>query len=442
MTSIAEKTRSAEATGAGAPRPIAPGYQIVETPSLPPDAGALLSRGAGLCASGPSAQRGTAIALRDREGGLVGLATVMAGAQSPLAASRPAASLSRTRYMADFAWREGAEGCAPLLLYAALRRARIEGAAVLAAHVCDPAGVLASIVPLSTLAGVPHLHGCPGARTQSLVPVAQRVDIGLDRSYAAWLAAGGSELDSSLYLAEVEETVKVWLADLYGRGFFRAVVDGTLTREQYVYTAANMHQFVRWTTRLLGLAVGNSHPRRLRDHFLRHLSGEVNHEVLIERDLAHLGADVEYLVERMPPSPSTRHFMAVQESLIAFHRDPVAFMASPLAAEGVASHQTPAFLDAMENVIAGWGVREPRKAMSFFTSHVHTDGGDDGHWEMTLALAGRYLRTETATARFLATMRASMAALTSAYGEYVDDLAVFAAGAAERRAVAAGAVSW
>ena len=239
------------------------------------------------------------------------------------------------------------------------------------------------------------------------------------------MAAGGGAVDPSLHVAEVEETVNVWLADLYQRGFFRAVVDGTLAREQFVYTAANMHQFVRWTTRLLGLAVGSSHTRPLRDHFLRHLSGEVNHEVLLERDLAHLGVDVEYVVERMSPSPATRHFMAVQESLIAFHRDPVAFMASPLAAEGVASHQSVEFLEALENVIAGWTVREPRKAMSFFTSHVNTDGGDDGHWQTTLSLVGRHLRTETDTARFLATLRASMSALTAAYDEYVDDLAVF-----------------
>lgn len=430
MTAIAEKTRSAEVGGRGAPRPVAPGYSLVETSAPPADAAPLLSRGAGLCASGRGGARGTTIALRDRAQGLVGVATVLPAADSPLAAYRSPEALARARYLADFAWRQGAEECVPLLLYAALRRARIEGAATLAAHVCDPAGLLAPILPLSTLAGVPQLHGCPGARTQALVPVAQRVDLAIDGAYRAWLEAGGT-LDASLHLAEAEETVKVWLADLYGRGFFRAVVDGTLTREQFVYTASNMHQFVRWTTRLLGLAVGSAHARPVRDHYLRHLSGEVNHEILIERDLAHLGADVDYVVERMPPSPATRHFMAVQESLIAFHRDPVTFMASPLAAEGVASHQTPEFLEALESVIAGWGVREPRKAMTFFTSHVHTDGGDDGHWEMTLALVGRHLRTETDAARFLATLRSSMAALTAAYDEYVDDLAVFGPPAAD-----------
>jgi hypothetical protein len=406
-------------------RPIAPGFSIVETRTPPADACRLLSGAVGSCAAGPSEARGTTIALRDRAQELVAVATVIPGADSPLAAWRPAGALSRTRYLAHFAWQDRAQACAPLLLYAALRRARIEGGLTLATHLCDPAGVLPGSVPLTTLPGVPHLPGCPPTVGHSRVPVAQRVDIAIDRAHRAWLAAGGGALDPSLYVTEIEETIELWLADLYQRGFFRADVSGTLTRQQFVYAAANMHQFVRWTTRLLGLAVGTSQPRKLRDHFLRHLSGEVNHEILIERDLAHLGADVEYLVDRMPPSPSTRHFMAVQESLVAFHRDPVAFMASPLAAEGVASHLTGEFLDALENVIASWMIREPRKAMSFFTSHVNTDGGDDGHWEMTLSLVGAYLRTETETARFVATLRASMAALTAAYDEYVDDLAVF-----------------
>ncbi|HET8643913.1 MAG TPA: hypothetical protein VFO85_00400, partial [Vicinamibacteria bacterium] len=247
MSSIADQTRSASVTGGGTPRAITAGFTIVETKSAPPDAAALLARGAGLCASGRNGSAGTTIALRDASQELVGVATVLPGADSPLAAFRSRAALARTSYLTDLAWKEGAQGCAPLLLYAALRRARIEGAAALAAHVCDPVGVLAPILPLSTLPGVPRLHGCPGARSQALTAVGQRVDIAIDRAHASWRAAGGAAIDPSLYLAEVEETVKVWLADLYGRGFFRAVVDGSLTREQFVYAAANMHQFVRWT---------------------------------------------------------------------------------------------------------------------------------------------------------------------------------------------------
>ena len=75
--------------------------------------------------------------------------------------------------------------------------------------------------------------------------------------------------------------------------------------------------------------------------------------------------------------------------------------------------------------MASWGVPDPRRAITFFTSHVQTDGGDDGHWETTLGLVAEHLRTEAHLARFMGGLRASMAALTRAYDEYVDDLAVF-----------------
>lgn len=64
--------------------------------------------------------------------------------------------------------------------------------------------------------------------------------------------------------------------------------------------------------------------------------------------------------------------------------------------------------------------------MTFFLSHVQTDGGDDGHREMVVRLIEEQLRDEERLAQFLAGLRASMGALTAAYDEFVDDTAVFA----------------
>jgi hypothetical protein len=395
--------------------------QLVESTRPPEDARELLGRGPRPCAALPDGARGTTVALRDRDGHLLAVATVVAAEASPLAASLPPASLRRSGWLADFTWRAEAERVAPLLLYAAARRARIDGHTTLAAHVCDPERTVTGPLQFVPL---PAGELREGARV--LTPVAQRVDLAAHRAFQEWADGGDALPEPAMFVAELEETIERWILDLYGRGFFRAVFEGTLVREQLVYTLSNMHQFVRWTTRLLGLAVGSSHPRRLRDHFLAHLSGEINHEQIIERDLAHLGADVGFVVDWMVPTPGTRHFMAVQESLIGMHRDPRAFMASPLAAEGVASHLTPDFLQALEDVVASWGVVEPRKAITFFTSHVQTDGGDDGHWETTLGLVGEHLRSEAHLARFLGGLRASMTGLTRAYDEYVDDVAVFA----------------
>jgi hypothetical protein len=425
MATLAARSRPMKHSGrAGQPLPIGPDLQLVESTRPVADARELLARGPRPCAGLPEGAHGTTLALRGGDGHLLAVATVVPGEASPLADSLPVSSLRRTAYLADFAWRQGAERSALLALYGAARRARVEGYATLAAHVCDPRRSVTGPLDLVALPAA-ELRERVGDRTRLLTPVAQRVDIAAHRAFEAWADAGGPLPDPALFGAEVEETIERWILDLYGRGFFRAVSEGTLAREQLVYALSNMHQFVRWTTRLLGLAVGSSHPRRLRDHFLAHLSGEINHELIIERDLAHLGADVAYVVERMAPSPGTRHFMAVQESLVAMHRDPLAFMASPLAAEGVASHLTPDFLQALEAVVAGWDVPEPRKAITFFTSHVQTDGGDDGHWETTLGLVRDHLRTEAHLAGFLGGLRASMAALTRAYDEYVDDLAVF-----------------
>jgi len=408
----------------GQPLMISTDLLLVESTSRPEDARELLGRGPRPCAALPDGQHGTTLALRGADGHLLAAGTVAAGELSPLAASLPPASLRRSAYLADFTWRPGAERAALLLLYAAARRARLDGRATLTAHICDPEKMVTGALQLVPLPAA-ELQERQGTSTRLLSPVAQRVDVAAHQAFQAWADGGGSLPDPALFVAEVEETIERWILDLYSRGFFRAVFEGTLVREQLVYALSNMHQFVRWTTRLLGLAVGSSHPRRLRDHFLAHLSGEINHELIIERDLAHLGADVGYVVDGMVPTPGTRHFMAVQESLIGMHRDPLAFMASPLAAEGVASHLTPDFLHALEAVVAGWGVPDPRKAITFFTSHVQTDGGDDGHWETTLGLVAEHLRTEADLARFMGGLRASMAALTRAYDEYVDDLAVF-----------------
>jgi hypothetical protein len=187
-----------------------------------------------------------------------------------------------------------------------------------------------------------------------------------------------------------------------------------------------MHHFVRWTTRLLGLAVARSEDPALRESFVDHLRGEVNHERILERDLQHLGEDLPFVLERSAADVGTRVFMAVQESLVGFHGDPLRFLASPLAAEGLASHLDADFLEALEAKLARWGVPEPRRAMTFFSSHVSTDGGDDGHWKRTLATALAHVRSEDELQAFLGHARASMHGLGLLYESALDDLAVFA----------------
>jgi hypothetical protein len=399
---------------------VGPGLVMVESQETPEDARDLLAAWPSITAAlPPQARRSTVVCVRNDDGELLATVAVCEAEASPLATQLAAAALEKTRYLADLAWSDGAHHYAPLALYLAVRRARIDGATTIAAHVKDAAGAFEAALGMAPL-GVPSAGGREAR--------AQRVDLAADHAYRAAVDACGIVIDPQIFGHEVTETFERWLHDLYGRGFFRAVADRSLAKEQYVHAISNMHQFVRWTTRLLGHAVAQSHERGLRNHFLGHLQGEINHEVIIERDLAHLGQDVSYVTDRMAPSPATRQFMSVQESLVGFHNDPLLFLASPLAAEGIASHLTPQFLKDLEQTIASWGVAEPARAMVFFKSHVATDGGDDGHWEMVMKVVRESLCSDQDVRRFLGVLQASMRSLTLAYDEYVDDVSVFASG--------------
>ena len=403
-------------------QPLAEELVFVETPDRPSDVAELAAARPGpLAATAPDGGgERTVIAVRDRGGALRATVTVARAEVGPLAGAFPAATLARTAYLSELAWADGDAGArvASLALYLAARRARILGASALALHAGERLGAIDHALRVSRLDAAPPWRGA-GA-------FGQRVDLAAARASDAWLEAGGDALEPAVFGDEVAETFERWVVALYRRGFFAAVSERRLGRAQFVYAISNMHQFVRWTTRLLGHAIAHSHDGALRDGYIRHLQGEINHEQIIERDLVHLGEDVPFVTRRMAASPGTRHFMAVQESVVGFHHDPVHLLASPLAAEGVASHLTPEFLAALEATIASWGVPDPRRAMMFFSSHVTTDGGDDGHWEGVLSEIRRHLRSEDAARTFLGFLRASMAALGAAYDEYVTDVGIFA----------------
>lgn|GEM_PF-935885 len=313
------------------------------------------------------------------------------------------------------------------LLYVALRRARAEGRHTVAAYVPDPSS------PVARLLG---LRPVPRSGPQRAALVAQRIDLAMHLAHDA-ATRDAAPFDPSFLMDEVTEALERWIIGLWDASWFRAIYDGTLTREQYAYSLAQMHQYVRWTTRILSRCVAFSHDRDLRNHFLDHLRGEINHEVIIERDLAHLGEDVEFTIQHMAPNLPTGLFMAVQESVIGFHHDPVLLMASPLAAEGVTAHLDDHFLESLLRAVRGWGVEQPEGATRFWSSHINVDGGESGHWQCTLDAVGQRLHTEADLQRFLGTCRMSMHALTQMYNAYVDDLSLWS----PRRASAAPGVA-
>lgn len=306
---------------------------------------------------------------------------------------------------------EGEKGLAELLLYFAARRARVMGREnlLVRAEEAAPARDVLKLAPCS--ADLPQL-------------LMQRVDLAAHYAHKS-LEALGMPISPSIRAREVEETTKRWLSGAGEWGFFKALHTRTLTRPQYVYALSNIYQFVRHTTRLVARAIAHSPTTEMRTHFIKHLNGEVNHELIIERDLEHLGEDVDYVRSHMAPNGPTQEFMAIQESMIGYYEDPVLLMASPVAAEGVTAHLNQAFIDALNDGMKRWNVSTPQKASRFFISHMHTDGGDDGHWEMTIAFLEGCLITESKHQFFLRSLRSAMRGTQRLYDSFVTDLPAF-----------------
>jgi hypothetical protein len=302
------------------------------------------------------------------------------------------------------------------ILYFAARAARIEGRTTLASFI-EPTSKTASLLSLEPVNGVPTVGG------RSLA--AQRVDLAAHRAFSA--TASLRPLLEKGFVPEAVATLERWLAGFFGTSWFRAVKDGTLTRQQYVYTLANQHQYVRFTTRHIGAAVAYSEDRELRNHWRRHLEGEVDHERIIEKDLQGLGADVDFVLHHMVPQADNLKFCLAQEAILGFRRDPVLFLAPPFVAEGFSAHLDRAFMANLDRAAAGWGIANPRHVTNFIGSHIDFDGGDDGHWAGTLSVLERSLTTEKQLAEFLAVIRVCMDAFERSYCVFADDLAIFQA---------------
>ncbi len=219
----------------------------------------------------------------------------------------------------------------------------------------------------------------------------------------------------------------------YNGSWFKAVGQGALTPWQYYRTLAEMHLYVRWTTRLLGTVIGIADDADLRRHYLEHLQGEIDHERMLENDIAHLGFDVGYVKHHMTPCEDIRAFMSLQESLCSGpRRNPALFLAVPFAAEALTAFLSQEFLQRLANNIASWGVANPDRAMTFITGHIRSDGGTDGHWDAARKILPQYLTGEKELQEFLSIVRLAQRSLDAAFTSWVTKADIFSATAQVR----------
>lgn len=378
--------------------------------------------------AGEDSGRATRISIANRaDGRLVATAlfTPAPDSTSFARAKLPRASLDRCFVVSDVAIDPKAGDVLPALVYACLRRGRIAERAVMVTMSAAGKGSPAESPSRFDLAPLEKIKPIEQGDDR-WSPLAQRLDLAIHR---AWTAASPDwqAFLHEQFVPEAVETLDRWIERFFKSPYFQSIYDGTMTKEQYIYGLSNMHQFVRWTTRLIGLAVSYSDDKRIRNKWLDHLTEEVNHELIIEKDLAALGADVDYVVHHMVPCVKVQEFMVAQQSAIAFERDPVLFAAAPFVAEGFCGRLEPRFIESLRRLAKSWGVENPKHATAFWASHIEYDGGEDGHYKSSENMIGLFLHTERDLGLFLNTLRLATSAFDRSYSSYIEDLAVFAA---------------
>ncbi len=307
-----------------------------------------------------------------------------------------------------------------LLVYTSCRYARMQGRKNLVSFYDNPESAAPSIMKPNFMQDINPRKYSNNENSYELQPSQQEVNHAMHRAFQAmpkdlqnW-AAHHYFTDELIY--RVKEKTQIF----YKNNWVKSIENGTLTKLQYIETLSNTHQYVRWTTRLLGQVVGITKDPELRAHYIRHLSGEIDHEVMIENDLRALGADLDYHINHNPPNSEIYQFMCVQESMSGFRRDPLLFLAVPLGMEAITAFMPHEFIKSLKDCIKSWGVKTPAKACSFFSSHIHTDGGDDGHWQATYEILQKTIKTEYQLRWMLNITDIILDSMTRAYSKFND----------------------
>lgn len=250
--------------------------------------------------------------------------------------------------------------------------------------------------------------------------IGQKVEYAL-LNIAKELPANSEDFITQEFVNDMYKMFFHWYDIFNNSTWCQAIMQGTLTKKQYISTLYNLHSYVQYTTRICARAIAFSDDVMLRNNYIEHFRGEINHEVLIQKDLAQLGDDVDYLKKHYLPNISTKSFMILQESTIGFYQDPILLLACPFVAEGISANFRTELLDNLEKIIGNWGVQQPDKAMRFLNSHVKFDGGDDGHWEDVIKILPQYIKTEFDRQKFIAITKYGMHALLSSFDSNVNE---------------------
>ena len=165
----------------------------------------------------------------------------------------------------------------PGILYLALRRGRIWNKTNIVSLLPNVNALLASTAKLQVLSNLSVIEN----QGVILYPVAQRIKYSLYYLYQSTKGTYRDIINQNI-VHEIVETVNKWLFNnVFKSPWVQAIFDGSFTKQQYIHLLYNTYQYVRLTLRLISRCIAFSDNMELRDHFVYHLRGEVNHELII-----------------------------------------------------------------------------------------------------------------------------------------------------------------
>lgn len=166
----------------------------------------------------------------------------------------------------------------------------------------------------------------------------------------------------------LEATRDSHLRQLGSHPILRLVVEGALTRGQYLAYLRETHHMVRHTPRMLALAAARCEDDRrgLRDWFLKEAQEENGHDLLCVKDIRNLGEDPDAVLAQAPGPGAWG--LVTQSYYMATYGNPAGILGVASVTEGLGAGVAASMAD---QLVGKCGI--PSRSVSFLRSHAGFD---------------------------------------------------------------------
>ena len=155
----------------------------------------------------------------------------------------------------------------PVALYFALRSGRIRGMANVVTLIAQPnTGIpIATLMQLESLSKVPVIN----VNNQKMIAVAGRIKYSMVKLLDQFYENDRSQM-LDFFADEVVATYKLWLQKFFNGSWARSIIDERISKEQYICSLYNLHQYVKFTTRICSRCSAHSDEGLRLNQYIQH----------------------------------------------------------------------------------------------------------------------------------------------------------------------------